>query len=64
MLFRSVVSPQGLTLNGQNISVAAYNIDGYNYFRLRDIAILLDFNILFDAGSGSIGLDLSAAYAE
>lgn len=31
-----------LLVNGQAVSVDAYNIDGNNYFKLRDVAIMLN----------------------
>ena len=49
-----VISPQNLTVNGVAVDVQAYNIDGYNYFRLRDLAAILNgttaqFNVGFVA---------------
>ena len=35
------VSPQTVTYNGEEIEIDVYNIDGYNYFQLRDIAALV-----------------------
>jgi len=60
----AVASPQRLMIDGVLVEVAAYNIDGYNYFRLRDLAILLDFAVNFDAASGLITLDLENPYKE
>ncbi|MBR5701000.1 MAG: redoxin family protein [Oscillospiraceae bacterium] len=37
----AVVSSQKLSIDGENAPVTAYNIDGYNYFKLRDVACLL-----------------------
>lgn len=31
-------NPFPITLNGENVSLEGYNIDGYTYFKLRDIA--------------------------
>ncbi len=49
-----VLSPQNLTVNGVRRDVEKYNIDGYNYFKLRDIACLLNgtpaqFSVDWDA---------------
>ncbi len=49
-----VLSPQNLTVNGVRKNVEKYNIDGYNYFKLRDIAYLLNgtpaqFSVEWDA---------------
>lgn len=36
-----VLSAQKIVCNGENVSLQAYNIDGYNYLKLRDIAALM-----------------------
>ena len=46
-------SAQKLTVNGAAVECDKYNIDGYNYFKLRDLAKLLDgtnsqFNVDYD----------------
>ena len=46
-------SVQKLTVNGAAVECDKYNIDGYNYFKLRDLAKLLDgtnsqFNVDYD----------------
>ena len=38
---KCVLSAQKMICNGQAVSLQAYNIDGYNYLKLRDIAALL-----------------------
>ncbi len=38
----AVISPQSLTVNGEPVACEAYNIDGCNYFRLRDLAYVLN----------------------
>ena len=35
------VSSQALKIDGETVKSAAYNVDGYNFFRLRDLAYLL-----------------------
>ncbi len=50
---RIVVSPQNVTVDGSEIEVTAYNIDGNNYFKLRDLAVMFDgtdsqFNVTYD----------------
>jgi hypothetical protein len=37
-----VLSPQNLRVNGKRIACEKYNIDGANYFKLRDIAMVLN----------------------
>ncbi len=48
-----VRSPQKLTVDGKNVACEKYNIDGYNYFKLRDLACLLSgtesqFSVSYD----------------
>ena len=35
------LSTHALEIDGKPVKAAAYNVDGYNYFRLRDLAVLL-----------------------
>jgi hypothetical protein len=39
-------------------------VQGYNYFRLRDIAILLGFAVGYSDASGQVALDLANPYHE
>ena len=55
---QAMLSSQMITVNGAIVSAKAYNIDGFNYFRLRDLADLLDFEVKFDAATGAITLGL------
>jgi len=60
----SVVSTQKILLNGKEVNVAAFNIKGYNYYRLRDLAIMLDLAVDFEQETGLISLNLSLPYTE
>ena len=51
-----MVSPQNLTVDGKNIKCEKYNIDDRNYFKLRDLAELLNgttsqFDVDYDAAT-------------
>jgi hypothetical protein len=48
-------------LDGQEVSVASYLINQLNYFRLRDIAILLDFNVSVNS-DGAVVIDTASGY--
>lgn len=37
-----------LYIDGQNVSIQAYTIEGYNYFKLRDLAEYIPFDIKWD----------------
>lgn len=57
-----------IRVDGTEKTFEAYNIDGYNYFKLRDIAYALNgtakqFNTVWDSGKNSITLALGTAYA-
>lgn len=59
--FHAALSPQNLTVNGVPVSCEKYNIDGSNYFKLRDIAFLLQnsparFAVVWDAASGTVSI--------
>ncbi len=62
-----VVSPQSLTVNDAARSAEAYNIDGNNYFKLRDLAVLLSgtdsgFNVSFDSARNTVVITTGAVY--
>ncbi len=44
------------------IAFDAYNINGNNFFKLRDIAELLDFELTWDAAAGAIRIDTAKPY--
>ncbi len=46
-------STTNLSLNGTPITPTAYAIDGNNYFKLRDMAELLDFGVTYDKASNT-----------
>ena len=59
MAYATVLSPQNLTVDGQSITCEKYNIDGSNYFKLRDIAYLLNgtaysFAVSWDAAANAV----------
>ena len=52
-------SPQKLSVDGTDVDCDKYNIDGSNYFKLRDLAYLLGksdsrFSVAFDAESNAV----------
>ena len=52
-----------VTVDGEAVSVEAYNIDnGNNYFKLRDFASNLDFGLTWDAATDTAAIDTSAHY--
>lgn len=51
-----------ILLDGREIYLAAYNIEGNNYFKLRDIGELFDFEVDWDGVNSRIIVDTSKSY--
>ena len=58
---QAVVSTQSIYLDNGYVTPMAYNIDGNNYFLLRDLALLFDFGV--DYSAGTIYIDTSESYS-
>jgi hypothetical protein len=48
--------------DGIHIYLTAYNIDGYNYFKLRNIAQLFDFGVTWDSNTNTVSINTSTGY--
>lgn len=59
----SLVEPN-IVLNGEQIKLTAYNINNYNYFKLRDIAQVIDFGVLWDGKVNKISIDTNIGYGD
>lgn len=51
-----------VVLNGEVVKLAAYNIDGYTYYQLRDLCKALDIKVTWDSATGTIGIDPTQGY--
>lgn len=49
-------------LNGKNVEMKAYNINNYNYFKLRDLAQAMDFGVLWDGATNQISIETAKTY--
>jgi hypothetical protein len=49
-------------LDGKEVQLTAYNIDGNNYFKLRDIAKAINFGVTWDGNANMIGIDTKSDY--
>lgn len=47
---------------GDAVSMEAYNIDGANYFKLRDLGRACDFSVEYDAATNTIIIDTNKPY--
>jgi hypothetical protein len=62
-----VATKQAITIDGKAVNTEVYNIDGSNYFKLRDIAYMLNgtgsqFSIAFDQATNTIQTKTGEAY--
>ena len=58
----AVLSSQPVTVDGKSVQVTVYNIDGSNYFRLRDLAEILDVGVWFDEGANTVRIESDRKY--
>lgn len=61
---QAVSSNDKLLLNGNEILAEAYNIDGNNYFKLRDLGKAIDFAITWNEQENTVGIVTFSAYEE
>ena len=57
-------SSQKVTLDGQAVSLEGYNINGNNYFKLRDLGKAMDFGVTWNNDSRTVEIDSSTGYVE
>ncbi len=55
-------STSAIYKDGGKILAGAYNISGNNYFKLRDIAAIFNFAVVWDDATKTIGIDTSKPY--
>jgi len=51
-------------VNGMEVKFTAVNIGGNNYFKLRDVAKVIDFGVGYDGKKDTIIIDTSTTYTE
>ena len=55
-------SSQNILAGGKKINIEAYNINGNNYVKLRDIAQAADFKVWYNAAKGTVEIDSTESY--
>jgi len=61
---KAALSSSRVYLNGQAVNLTAYNIDGNNYFKLRDLGAAINFGVEWNNTTSSIGIDTNKVYVE
>ena len=56
------ISTSAFYLDGNEIALTAYTIDGNNYFKLREIGMAFDFDVTWDEKNNSIMVETDASY--
>ena len=51
--FSAALSDQLLSVDGLTVNCEKYNVDGFNYFKLRDLGDALGFTVDYDADSNT-----------
>ena len=62
--YKAIPTGQTVTLNGEKVKFAAYNIEGNNYFKLRDLGQALDFYVGYDNNVKSIIISGYSGYTK
>lgn len=57
-------SSQNIWADGKKINIEAYNINGNNYVKLRDIAQAADFKVWYDAERGIVEINSDEPYSQ
>lgn len=49
-----ISTTQAVTVNGEKVDFEGFNIEGFNYFKLEDVAAAVDKNVTFDGKTFTI----------
>lgn len=61
---QAIATSSSIYIDGEEVMFTAYNIDGSNYFKLRDIAKAFNIGVDWDAEAKTISINASADYIE
>lgn len=57
-------STQTFYVDGKQVDLEAYVINGHNYVQLRDVGQAVDFGVVYDQGANRVLVDTSSPYTE
>jgi hypothetical protein len=55
-------STHKVKVDGKSVEMSGYAIDGYNYFKLRDVASAVDFGLWFDESASTVMVETDKGY--
>lgn len=58
----AITSTAKLYLDGEKQNVSAFTINDYTYYKLRDVAKILDIGVTWDEKTSTIGIDTTKGY--
>lgn len=59
---QAVLNTSTVYLDGKQINLTAYTIQGNNYFKLRDLGQIFDFGVGWDGANNTVTIDTSTGY--
>ena len=57
-------STQTFYVDGKQVDLEAYVINGHNYVQLRDVGRAMDFGVTYDQGTNRVLVDTNSPYTE
>ena len=57
-------SSQKIYVNGQQVQIEAYSINGNNYAKIRDLGKAIDFNVSYDAATNTVQIDSTTPHQD
>ena len=61
---KGITNQSKIYVNGEEIALEAYTINGNNYFKLRDVAKVFDFGVSWNGDLNQIVIDTAVDYTE
>lgn len=58
----ATLSTSAFTIDGKQVNLTAYNINGNNYIKLRDIGQAIDISVIYDEATNSVNVDVTKGY--
>ena len=57
-------SAQRIVVDGKQVQIEAYSINGNNYAKIRDLGKAVGFNVSYDAATNTVQIDSTVPYAD